>query len=802
MNTYLQLFGQGMVVVVLSIIMYLLKKKTEFSKISKRNRNVIYGFVFGIASIFGTVFGVNTAGAIANVRDAAPLAAGLFFSAPSGIIAGIIGGTFRWLSPTAGDYSRLACSISTVIAGFMSGLVREKMLEKSRPSWSMAFVIGVVMEVLHMVLLFMTHFKDSEQAFLIVKSVAVPMIMGNAFTISLTAFILEFFNRVHYKGAQLKPVSFRFQQGMLIVMVLSYFLTTGFIYQLQTQVAKRDTEKLIDTNIADVEIEIEERQEEALVETTKTIAREYKMDIGNGVSLTDYMKELGVDEINIVNRDGIITASTEPEYVGFDMKSGEQSSKFMVLSDASGTTIVQKFTNVAYNENDASRARQYAGTGLGNGEYIQVGMGYASLARSLSRVTNGIGRNRRIGKTGYLIITDTEGNMISAKDGEAEVEHLGELGIDIAELKMDKLFETVLYGEKCFVKVNEKNGSWVFGVVPEAEVYAERNSEIFINSFMEVLAYALLFVIIFALIKIVIVNDIVKINETLGEIKKGDLTRRIDLKTSKEMKVLTEHINSTVDKVTELLEAEKQRIAKELELAKDIQNSALPQVYPAFPDVPEIDVYATVTPAKEVGGDFYDFYRCGTDEIAFLVADVSGKGVPAAMFMMRAKTLIHTIVGTMDLADAAVAINDNLCTGNDAGMFVTAFVGVFNFKTGHLEYVNAGHNPPVYMPADGECEYMKKRSGLIFAGMEGVPYKKHEMDLKKGDKLFLYTDGVTEANDPDNTLYGEERLIGLLSNIKGEEITDIVSDVFKDIEVFVRGAEQFDDITMLTLEYK
>ena len=206
--------------------------------------------------------------------------------------------------------------------------------------------------------------------------------------------------------------------------------------------------------------------------------------------------------------------------------------------------------------------------------------------------------------------------------------------------------------------------------------------------------------------------------------------------------------------------------------------------------------------AKEVGGDFYDFYFVGEDRIAFLVADVSGKGIPAAMFMMTSKTIIKGYAESgIPVNDVFTVANEKLCESNEAGMFVTAWRGVLELKTGLVEFANAGHNPPLVRHRNGKFEYLRVRPGLVLAGMEDIKYKKNELKLSAGDEIFLYTDGVTEATNEDDALYGEERLLSFLNTLGDISSQEICNAVKEDVSRFVGETPQSDDITMLCLKY-
>ena len=249
--------------------------------------------------------------------------------------------------------------------------------------------------------------------------------------------------------------------------------------------------------------------------------------------------------------------------------------------------------------------------------------------------------------------------------------------------------------------------------------------------------------------------------------------------------------------------AEKERIGAELNVATQIQADMLPRIFPAFPERSEFDIYASMTPAKEVGGDFYDFFLVDDDHLAMVIADVSGKGVPAALFMVIAKTLLKNAV-QMGLSPKAALekVNNQLCENNEAEMFVTVWLGVYEISTGKLTAANAGHEYPAIRRANGEFELFKDRHGFVLAGMENARYREYELEIGAGDTLFVYTDGVAEATDSTNTLYGTDRMLAALNRNRDLDSEALLHQVKADIDCFVGSAPQFDDITMLALQRK
>ena len=249
--------------------------------------------------------------------------------------------------------------------------------------------------------------------------------------------------------------------------------------------------------------------------------------------------------------------------------------------------------------------------------------------------------------------------------------------------------------------------------------------------------------------------------------------------------------------------AEKERIGAELSLASTIQDKSVPNVFPAFPDRDDFDIYASMTPAKEVGGDFYNFFLIDDDHLAIAIGDVSGKGIPAALFMMVTNILITDRTKMGGTPEQILDyVNENICAHNKADMFVTVWLGILQLSTGKLLAANAGHEYPVLRNKDGVYELYRDKHGFVVGGMENIKYKGYEMTLQPGSSLFLYTDGVPEASDKENRLFGVGRMLDVLNADPGASPKQVLSGMSAAIEAYAGGAEQFDDITMLCIEYK
>ena len=248
--------------------------------------------------------------------------------------------------------------------------------------------------------------------------------------------------------------------------------------------------------------------------------------------------------------------------------------------------------------------------------------------------------------------------------------------------------------------------------------------------------------------------------------------------------------------------AEKERIGAELSIASQIQADMLPRIFPPFPDRADFDIYASMDPAKEVGGDFYDFFLVDDTHLCLVMADVSGKGVPAALFMVIAKTLIknQALLGRSP-SEILANVNQQLCDGNEAELFVTVWLAVVDLTTGQGLAVNAGHEHPTLRRAGGQYELIQYRHSPAVAVMEGMRFRQHEFQLNPGDSLFVYTDGVPEATDAKNELYGAERMLAALNRDPDAAPEQVLSAVRQGVDAFVGDAPQFDDLTMLCLRY-
>ncbi|MBO6178612.1 MAG: SpoIIE family protein phosphatase [Selenomonadaceae bacterium] len=464
---------------------------------------------------------------------------------------------------------------------------------------------------------------------------------------------------------------------------------------------------------------------------------------------------------------------------------------------------------------------------------------------------NTIVLSTKIGVSGYGFIIKKDGRVlfspkafgdlkVAASDEKSLFEAKDESLRMVAKHMVDGevgVTEAVVDGSPCYIAYAPlRTMKASFGVVMEqAEITASAaaNEEVIkestsnfilsLNHSIYITFIAAIFVMIIIIIIVSLVSDylanrlvhpMLVLNDGVKEIADGNLDKKLAVSSVEEIDLVAQSFNLMTDELKEQMEnlktatKEKERISTELSVATNIQESMLPNKFPAFPDIDEFDIYASMHAAKQVGGDFYDFYMVDSRHLMITIADVSGKGVPAALFMVVSKTVLQNyalaINGRISLPELISHVNDRLVTNNDAMMFVTAFVGLVDLDTGLFTYVNAGHNPPlIYRKKDDEYSYLKVKRNFVLAGMDELSFVGQEIKLDPGDKLYLYTDGVTEALSPTDELFGEERLIETLNreDVKKSSVKETQEKVKEALQAHVKTREQSDDITQLTLVY-
>ena len=645
---------------------------------------LVIGLVYGACSVLSTHFSVDYSHMLLNVRDLGPLMAGLFFDPFAGILAGLIGGIERFIAGTywnIGSYTRIACSVSTCLAGFLAAALRVWLFRHKKPSVSFGLILGAVMEVFHMYVVLITHREDMAMALYVVRICAWPMIIFTGLGMAAASTALrvmtgEWRNPFRPTLKEEVPVSRRFQFWLFIVTGMILVFNLGFAYVLQTQASVQDARDTLNIAVSDI------RDSYALDEESMKSGR-LALHVGQG----------GAYDL-IENRRNILAGNHEREFM------------------------------TAEERKQILRAPENA------------------------------------------------------------------------------FFRTTLFGTEWYCRMERLDDQVeVLAQLPTEAIYVNRDAQMYEIAFADILLFAVVYTLVSQLVQLIVVKNLGMVNSSLARITGGDLNEVVDVRSSSEFASLSDDINQTVDTLKGYITAAEKRIEQELEFARTIQDSALPKNF-SFP-VEEFEIYATMKPAREVGGDFYDFFFTGPARMALVIADVSGKGIPAALFMMRAKTAIRGMAESGGMpAEVLAKVNSILCEGNDAEMFVTVWLGIADLRTGKVTCANAGHEYPAVMRAGGAYELVKDKHGLALAAMDGMKYREYELQLNPGDRLFVYTDGVPEAINGSMEQYGTERMLRTLNTATKASLRGTLTAVQEDLAAFVGDADPFDDVTMLNFLYK
>ena len=533
-----------------------------------------------------------------------------------------------------------------------------------------------------------------------------------------------------------------------------YAALLAVAWHVGTHQAEARTEAMLDYAVNDIRVTMDGAIDTMLEHVAVTCARHLgEARARPSKEIAGIAEVFDVDELNVVDRAGRIVASNDPGSLGVDMTLKSETRAFADLTNGTTKVMSQPFRRNAY----GNSRRKYLGVPFpgGNG-YVQVGMDESRMANMIPSQLAFLFDSEMEDTVCYLCANVETGALVSQQIEDGEAPTLEGIGFDPSNVPdSEDTFEQTLFGAKAFCR------SFVFGghrfliIEPKSEFYGTR--DMILEAMMVLLAIVL-----------------------------GGFA------------FLMARISEYADRIKAFYAAESAARAKDMEIAKTIQNSALPVPLAASP---YFRLSASMTPARDVGGDFYDFFMLDSTHVAFLVADVSGKGITGALYMMTAKTVIkNALLETRDPAAAFTQANAELCRSNTANMFLTAWCGVVNLESGAVTFANAGHNPPMAV-RDQTTAFVPEKSGPVLAFLDDVKYKSWTLRLDPGDALFLYTDGVTEAVDAKNELFGEKRLSNAIEAVRNPEPQSLCTVVRAAVSAFSNGLAQADDITVLAIRY-
>ena len=770
----------------------------------RRWAQILIGIIYGLCSVLSTHFAIDYGDMLLNVRDIGPLAAGLFFHPLSGVIAGLIGGIERFIAGTywgIGSYTRIACSVSTCLAGFTALFMRRHIFKQRRPDPLEAFFMGAVMEVFHMYVVLITHRGDMNMAYYVVRNCAGPMITFTGLGLAFSSAELmiregEWKNPFRPVPKEQTRLERRFQIWLFLGISAIFTLNLIFAFIIQSEAAAQNAAATLSEDASDIR-----NTYEKIIDTQNGIREVAKNRTAKAAAyIAGAVKSAGgIDQLG-------------PEFAEEMRSLYELSAVSVFLPD--GTTVLSsgdpELTEYLFTETE-NPGSESAVLDLGNDLIAAASRnedGIFQAVFSASKLTaalklsglNEAASDLKVGREGFFVIIDRDGNILAGNlTGEVFTENERETLLSGPE---NKAFAADIFELRHLCRKEKlSSGDYLIAILPAREIYAERGTAVMETIFADILLINVIYVLITLLVQRTVADDLDLVNESLNRITEGDLDEIVNVRNSAEFAVLSDDINQTVTVLKGYIEAAEKRMEEELILARTIQDSALPHNF-TFPRS-EFELFALMDPAREVGGDFYDFFFTDTDKVALVIADVSGKGIPAALFMMRSKTAIRSLAESgLSPAGVLTKANEALCEGNDGEMFVTAWIGIIDLKTGVMTCANAGHEYPILMRAGGEYEVLKDKHTLALAAMPGISAKEYEIRMKPGDRLFVYSDGVPEAINEAVEDYGIDRLTARLNTLREADMKETLITVRKDLSDFTGKAEQFDDITMLNFLYK
>lgn len=843
--SYVVLILEALLVVLAAIVFKVLNYKTKFKNLSYWLKQAIYAVSFALIAIAATEISSAIDG-LNNTRDAGPIVAGFFFGAPAGIAAGIIAGLERLITGfyiSTRMYTNIACSVATMLAGCLAALLRVTTKKGRKIHVVTACTLALVIEIIHMLLIYLTHMDDLARVIGIYRTVVGPMTIANFLAVLLAGvsdlLLDRYFNHeklfIKLKDSQMSGA---IQQTTLIIAALVFVAGFLSINSIQDRISLENIESILSSQSQNASEKGKSLVNYSLGDYASRVSKIYEYDSSNfqaayndfnpedsqtqkrpyccegyviegkynsdgtfkGKIIENYKEEgrlatqEDVDDDHNAVLANIIENKLVPNHrmTDFNVTDGFVSS----IEEGKNKEVVYSVADVTEKEDHGDDTRLYFALAMD----VEQGSNCVKKQATfiLDNQTYETGSTALLDYYNHKLIAASTGSEKRIQITDEDLSQIKQIPENAGVVTKVNIQGADFYG---VAYMDPSIGMYCYSVVTVDEAELPARVSKYSSSFLFIINVGVIFLVANALIDRLVVRKMEDVGEALDKITGNDLDVEVNVHGFEEFNKLSDGINHTVGRLKGYMIEEKKRMTRDLDFAKSIQKSALPYV---FPTTPIYDLFADMKTAKQVGGDFYDFFPLNNDRLFFLIADVSGKGVPAALFMMRAESVIKSLVQADELSlDKIVSrVNNELCSNNDAQMFVTAWCGIINLKTGHIDFVNAGHNLPLIKRKGGEFQEVRVIKNFVLAGMPDIVFRAESIDLNPGDEIFIYTDGVTEATDKNKQLYGMQRLLDFMNNSNYKSSKELIDQLNVELNNFQKDVDQADDITMLMLRYK
>ena len=819
-------------VLAMGLFLFFERKVSFFKKLPSLARQAIGGLLLGGCAVFAICFCIDFYDTSLTSVDATLLISSLALGPVSGGITGVIAVVARILHDFLDNGSITTYEVPGIVAtsviAVLAPIVKRFLFRRGTVSWYYGLILGVTFEAMW-VLFFYVFFLDSPRtAYEVVSTLGWQTILTVAICTGGALLIMWFLNflfRWKEAGEKRKPISRITLKnilgiGLLVSLAATLSLSLAAAYYGQSKAAYSEMETELAASVNNVSGAIDESTDIRFTEYAEMVqsALKYEETGDCNQALMDQVALMPLTDASFIGIDGKVAYSSDSKLIGKDLHAdfGHAATGLLPLLEATkpNQTIVLPFDE-GENKSLGAPAEMILTKGFkiaGISYATEKMKGLVMIRADISEYTSAIAptirsaaHNRRIGEQGFLFICSSASTgFYVLSSGRADMEGLRiyQTPLKFIESAIDYgSFGTVAVdGDLCYYFSELTEGFSIFGVYYQREVTFQRDVTFYMIANLLLLVIGIIFLLVFALLDWQVIGKLDRLGDKLEAITEGNLDTKVGHLGNAEFDRLAISVDETIGTMRGYIDREAKRIDHDLALARELQFGALPSVDPLL-EMHDFKIGALMTPAKEVGGDFYDFFLLPDGRLAFLIADVSDKGIPAAMFMMRAKAMIHSLCQMRLPCDEVFAqTNRNLYEKNDLNMFITAWLGFLDRNTGTVEYVNAGHNPPL-LREGWKYRYLDDAPSAVLGAFSKSTYARNVLKLKPLDGLFLYTDGVTEATDANTELFGEDRLLSFLDGYGDFEPDKMCDSTLTQVREFLGSADQNDDITMVSLTY-